>query len=125
MLTYNGKYSNFILKNPYLSLEIILDNIKSRLPGKKWQKRNLHALALFAFVHAQSLRLYLTLCDSVDCNSPKSVHRDFPGNNTGVGYHALFQGIFPRTEPTSLMSPALAGRFFTTSTILNIIKTTH
>ena len=33
---------------------------------------------------------------------------DSPGKNTGVGGHALLQ----RTEPTSLTSPALAGRFF-------------
>ena len=38
----------------------------------------------------------LTLCDPVECNLPdSSVHRDSPGKNTGVGCHALFQGIFP------------------------------
>ena len=38
----------------------------------------------------------LTLCNPMDC-SPlgSSVHRDSPGKNTGVGCHALFQGIFP------------------------------
>ena len=37
-----------------------------------------------------------TLCDHMDC-SPlgSSVHGDFPGKNTGVGCHALLQGIFP------------------------------
>jgi len=39
------------------------------------------------------------------------VAMDSSGKNTGVGCHALLQGI----EPMSLMSPALAGRFFTTS----------
>ena len=41
---------------------------------------------------------------------------DSPGKNTGVGYHALLQGIFPTqgSNPRSHMSPALAGRFFTT-----------
>ena len=39
---------------------------------------------------------YPTLCDSSDCNSPgSSVHGDSPGKNTGVGSHALLQGIFP------------------------------
>ena len=35
-----------------------------------------------------------------------------------MGYHALLQGDLPDPgiEPTSLMSPALAGGFFTTST---------
>ena len=33
---------------------------------------------------------------SVDCSPPGSpVHGDFPGKNTGVGCHALLQGIFP------------------------------
>ena len=37
-----------------------------------------------------------TLCNPMDC-SPRgsSIHRGPPGKNTGVGYHALFQGIFP------------------------------
>ena len=39
-----------------------------------------------------------------------------PGKNTGVGCHALLQGIFPtRGLNKHLLSPALAGGFFTTS----------
>ena len=40
-----------------------------------------------------------------------------PSKNTGVSCHAFLQGIFLTQElnPTSLMSPALAGRFFKTS----------
>ena len=38
----------------------------------------------------------LTLCDPTDCSPPgSSVHGDSPGRNTGVGCHALLQGIFP------------------------------
>ena len=38
----------------------------------------------------------LTLCDPMDCSPPgSSVHADSPGKNTGVGCHALLQGIFP------------------------------
>ena len=42
---------------------------------------------------------------------------DSPGKNIGVGSHALLQGNLsnPRIEPASLMSPVLAGGFFTTS----------
>ena len=41
---------------------------------------------------------------------------DFPAKNTGVGCHALLQGIFPTQGLNpSLTSPALAGGFFTTS----------
>ena len=36
------------------------------------------------------------LCDPMDCSPPSSSgHRDSPGKNTGVGCHALLQGIFP------------------------------
>ena len=39
------------------------------------------------------------LCDPLDCSPPGfSVHGDFPGKNTGVGCHALFQGIFLTQE---------------------------
>ena len=38
----------------------------------------------------------LTLCEPMDCSLPgSSVHRDSLGKNTGVGCHALLQGIFP------------------------------
>ena len=42
---------------------------------------------------------------------------DSPGKNTGVGYHALLQGIFltQGSNPRLLHLPALAGGFFTTS----------
>ena len=71
-------------------------------------------------MHAKSLQLCLTLCDPMDCGPlSSSVHpRDSPGKNTGMGCHALLQGIF-LTQGSNLhllMSPVLAGGFFTTST---------
>ena len=40
-------------------------------------------------------QLYPTLCDPMDCSPPgSSVHGDYPDKNTGVGCHALHQGIF-------------------------------
>ena len=40
--------------------------------------------------------LSLTLCHSMDCSLPSSfVHGNSPGKTTGVGCHALLQGIFP------------------------------
>jgi len=37
-----------------------------------------------------------TLCDLMDCTLPdSSVYGDSLGKNTGVGSHALLQGIFP------------------------------
>ena len=49
------------------------------------------------------------------CQAPLSW--DSPGRNTGVGCYVLLRGIFSTQgyEPTSLMCPAWAGRFFTTS----------
>ena len=42
------------------------------------------------------LSLVLTLCDPMDYSPPGSfVHGESPGKNTGVGCHALHQGIFP------------------------------
>ena len=50
---------------------------------------------------------YPTLCDPMDCNVPgASVHGDSPGKNTGVGCHALLQGIFP-TQGLKPRAPAL------------------
>ena len=41
----------------------------------------------------------LTLCHPMDCRlQGSSLHVDSPGKNTGVGCHALLQGIFPVQE---------------------------
>ena len=46
-------------------------------------------------VHAKSLQSCPTLCDPMDCSSTgSSVLGDSPGNNSGVGCHALLQWIF-------------------------------
>ena len=38
----------------------------------------------------------LMLFDPMDCSLPgSSIHGDSPGKNSGVGCHALLQGIFP------------------------------
>ena len=69
-------------------------------------------------MHAKSLQSCPALRNPMDC-SPlgSSVHGNSPGKNTGVGGHALPQGIFPtQGSNLRLMSPALAGRLFTTST---------
>ena len=56
-------------------------------------------------MHAKSLQLCLTLCDPMDCGPPSRLlcPWDSPGKNTGVGCHALLQGIFP----TQRMNPSL------------------
>ena len=63
-----------------------------------------------------NVQLFVTLWTSPPGSSVHGM--DSPGQNTGVGCYALFQGDLPEPgiKPASLMSPALAGRFFTTST---------
>ena len=59
-----------------------------------------HVLCLVA-------QLCPTLCDPMDCSSPgTSVHDDSLGKNTGMGCHALLQGIFPTqgSNPGLLLS---------------------
>ena len=47
---------------------------------------------------------YPTLCDPVHCSPPgSSVHGDSPAKNTGVGCHALLQGIFPTQRSNPLI----------------------
>ena len=47
-------------------------------------------------LHAKSLQSCLTLCDPMDCSLPPLLCPwDSPGKNTGVGCHALLQGILP------------------------------
>ena len=52
---------------------------------------------LFIFtLKVKVAQLCPSLCDPMDCSPPGStVHGDSPGKNTGVGCHALLQGIFP------------------------------
>ena len=44
---------------------------------------------------AKSLHLCLTLCESMGCGLPGSLSMQFSAQETGVGCHALPQGIFP------------------------------
>ena len=57
-----------------------------------------------------------TLCNPMDCSPPGSSSPwYFPGRNTEVGCHFFLQGIFLTQGSNShLLSPTLAGRFFTT-----------
>ena len=48
-----------------------------------------------ACVHAKSLQLCSTLCDTMDTLFSLLCGRNSPGKNFGVGCRALLQGIFP------------------------------
>ena len=79
-----------------------------------YRKRYVLFCSLREHVHAKSLKLCPAFCDPMDC----SLSTGFPGKNTGVGCYSLLQRIFliQGLNPVSLMSPALAGTFLTTST---------
>ena len=60
-------------------------------------------------VHAKLLQLCPTLCHPLDYSLPgSSVHS--PGKNTGVGCHALLQGIFPTRDQIWVSSVSCFGR---------------
>ena len=68
---------------------------------------------------AKSLQLCLTLCNSMDCSPPGSPSMRFSRQEYWSGLPGPPSGDLPDPgiEPASLMSPALAGRFFNTGTI--------
>ena len=68
-------------------------------------------------MHAKSLQLCLTLRDAMDCSPPdSSVHGDSQEYWSGLPCPPPEDLPDPEIEPTSLMSPELAGGLFTTST---------
>ena len=57
---------------------------------------NISVTSIFVMCLVAHWLSHVWLCDPMDCNPPvSSVHGDFPGQNTGKGWHALLQGIFP------------------------------
>ena len=79
----------------------------------------LHVCVLSCFSRVQ---LFVTLW-TIAHQAPLSM--GFSSKNTGVGCHSLLQGIFltQRSNKHLLTSPVLAGRFFTTSTTWEVLKT--
>ena len=73
-------------------------------------------------MHAKSFQLCPTLCDPVNYNPPGSSVHGFFRQKYWSGLSCPSPGDLPNPgiDPTSLMSPALASRFFTTSTIWEV-----
>ena len=84
-------------------------------------------ILLHASVCAKSPQSCATLCNLMDWNPTRLLCPwDFPHKTTGVGCHALFQGIFSTQGLNPrLMSPALAGRFFSTGTTWEVLIVLH
>ena len=81
-----------------------------------WVRSHMGPLSNYCLVReintcASSLQSCLTLCDPTDCSPPgSSVHGDSPGKSTGVGCHALLQGIFPIRRPNLCLLSLLHGQ---------------
>ena len=68
--------------------------LKLWLPDQQHQDQ--YPLGTYSAVLCLVTQLCPNLCNPMDCSPPgSSVHGDSPGKNTGVGCHALLQGIFP------------------------------
>ena len=89
----------FLTQQPGVLLEFKWAHVSFLFTHLQWLPISLQAKARIATlcvcVHATSPQQCPTLCNPTDCSPPaSSVHGDFPGKNTGVGSHALLQGIF-------------------------------
>ena len=75
-------------------------------------------MLILGCVHAKSVQSCLTLCDPVDCSPPAPLFLGFSRQEYWSGLPCPPSGDLPNleTEPTCLMSPALAGVLFTAST---------
>ena len=85
-------------------------------------------------MHAKFLQSCQTLCDPIDCSPPGSFVNGIFQARILQWVAILTSGDLPNpgSEPTSLVSPALAGRFFTTApagkplqTNNQLLKKTH
>ena len=80
-------------------------------------------------MRAKLLQSRLTLCKPMDHNLPvSSVHGDSPDKNTGLGCHALLQGIFliQGLNPQFLrLLHRLVGSFFITSATWETLQITQ
>ena len=69
-----------------------------------WHCDTLHSVSTILW-HCAASSVVSKSCDPVDCRPlGSSIHRDSPGNNTGVGCHYLLQGIFPMQGLNSCVS---------------------
>ena len=89
---------------------------RSSQPREEWGSIGIHT---HTYMHAKSLLSRPTLCDPMDCSPPgSSVHGNLQARILEwVAMPSSRGSSQPRIKTTFLMSPALAGRFLTTSAI--------
>ena len=79
-----------------------------------------------ACMHAKSLQLCPTLCDPMDCSPPgSSVHGFLQARILMVPCPPPGNLLNPGIGPASLLSPTLAGGFFTTRANLGSLEEAH
>ena len=78
-------------------------------------------------MYAKSFELCATLCDPMDCTRQAPLSMGFSRQEYQSGLPCPLPGDLPDPgiEPMSLMSPALAGRFFTTSAPWEALETIY
>ena len=76
-------------------------------------------------MHARSLQSCLTLCDPMDCSLPGSSVHGILQARIMVVMLSSRDPPHPGIEPASLSSPALAGKFLTTSTTQEAPESLH
>ena len=120
MFYHWGKSTNFIrLQLSKTRITVSTNHILER----KWKSLGkfgwpVDALLWLLLPQAKLLQSCSTLCDLLDCSQPGSSVQGILQARTLEGLPCPAPGDLPDPgiEPVSLMSPALAGRFFTTST---------
>ena len=111
MVWYSHLFQNF---PPFIVTHTVKINIdESKNITVEWEKLQAAVrFRTFLCEHTQSCSI---LCDPMDCSLPGySVHGILQARILKWVAHFLLQGIFltQGSNPTSLVSPALAGKFF-------------
>ena len=105
----------------------------SCVSSHSWGSLSLRGIISSAIIFLQFSWLSLESAKRRSCNSMdhsplgSSVHGVLQAKNTGVGCHALLQGIFPTqgSNPYLFKFPALGGRFFTTNATCKALKMSY
>ena len=74
------------------------------------QSYRYESVCTYVYVCAKLLQSCPTLCGPMDCTSRLLCPQDFPGESSGVGCHALLQGIFLPKDRTHVSYVSCIGR---------------
>ena len=111
-------FFQFYMQPPPNPVKLFLSFLSAKRLGKQHFGKNLPTTEVLSSVTPVSAcsvaQSCPTLCEPMTVAHQAPPSMDSPSKNTGVGCHFL-QGFFPaQGSNPSPMSPALAGRFFTT-----------